>query len=518
MQLKQIIQIERKIVIGMILNTKYLKQAIDLIDTKWVQSKEARILINWVLEYFKKYKKAPGTDIQDIYLEKLRTNKIQKKQAEIIEFILSDLSDQSVKDSINIDYLLDQTELYCKACKINLYADQVKEEIQQGNILEAEHLLTGFKPVEHLKSNAVTPLKSIQQMKDAFTSFGVPLITYPGAFGKLANPYFVPESFVVYLGQNKGGKSFMLMDAALRAAKQGKQVVFFQAGDMSQAQQERRQAIYLAQKSDLERYCGTLYIPTLDCVWNQNEECDRAEREGGANMEGPFPKTKHTKILDYPFEEIKKGMQENPNYIPCINCLRKNDHRYKGAIWYKIREPVSPLSWKEVYKLLEKRHKHVLNRIRLITYSSESLTMSKINAELDILEKSGFFPQIIVIDYLDLVAPDYDTLSMKPRDQENKKWQRARRLSQDKKCLLISASQSDADGFDKKFLSKKNFSEDRRKLDHVTAMLGLNMTREEKIKGLMRVNDIVARDTEGANWCYVMHRLQIGRPIINSFF
>ena len=518
MKTKQLIQIERKIVIGMILSTEYLKQAVDLIDTKWVQSKEARILMTWVLDYFKKYQKAPGTDIQDIYLEKLRLNKIQKKQAELIEFILADLSDHAEEQNLNIEYLIDQTELYGKACKINLYADQVKEAVEQGQILEAEHMLVGFTPVEHLKSNAVVPLGNIEQRKKAFESFGNPLINYPGAYGQLINHYMVPESFVVYLGQNKGGKSFHLMDAAMRAAKQGKQVAFFQAGDMSAAQQERRQAIYLAQKSDLQKYCEPLLIPILDCTKNQNGICDKKERQD-SRQECPFEKMEAKKIKqDITFIEILNAFKEYPDHVPCYNCLRTKNHSFDGTLWYKQRNRVEPLHWKEIHKLLEKKYLNMMNRIRLITYSSEALTMSKINAELDILEKGGFFPSVVIVDYLDLVAPDYDTLGLKPRDQENKKWQRARRISQDRKCLFLSASQSDAEGFDKRFLTKKNFSEDRRKLDHVTAMLGLNMTVEEKKKGIMRVNDIVARDTEGANWCYITHRLQIGRPLINSYF
>ena len=305
----------------------------------------------------------------------------------------------------------------------------------------------------------------------------------------------------------------------MRAAKQGKQVVFIQAGDMSQAQQERRQAIYLSKKSDLQQYCGPLLIPALDCIWNQNDECELDFRAGGKKGDdGPFYKKKPEQIHDLTLKELKEAFEEMPEHTPCYNCLRFKKNRFQGALWYKQRKAVEPLSWKEVHRTLEKRHKTLINRIKLITYSSESLTMSKINAELDILEKSGFFPQIIIIDYMDLIAPDYDATGLKPRDQENKKWMRARRLSQDRKCLLLSASQSDTEGFDKKFLSKKNFSEDRRKLDHVTAMVGLNMTKEEKKKGIMRINDIVARDTEGANWCYVTHRLQIGRPIINSFF
>jgi hypothetical protein len=119
---------------------------------------------------------------------------------------------------------------------------------------------------------------------------------------------------------------------------------------------------------------------------------------------------------------------------------------------------------------------------------------------------------------MDLIAPDNDKINMQTRDHENKKWQRARRLSQEKKVLVLSGSQSNAGGFKKFLLEKTDFSEDRRKLDHVPAMFGLNMTIEEKRKGIMRINDIVSRDTEGVSFVHVLHRLQMGRPVLGSYF
>ena len=520
MKTKEIIQIERKIVIGMIISTKYLKQAVDLIEPKLIQSEEAKILVNWVLAYFKKYKKAPRYDIQSIYLEKLQNKKIEKNQAEIIELILDDLSEESLTKEINIEYLLDQTELYCKACQLKLYAEQIENEIDSGNVLEAEHMLVNFKPIEKIKSNAVIPLKTIKQQREAFESFSKPLIKYPGHIGDFLNQYMVQEGFVVFLGQNKGGKSFLLMDAAFRAATQGKNVAFFQAGDMSQAQMERRQSIYLAKKSDLQKYCGPLYVPVLDCALNQNGSCDYSFREGGKEMEGPFENKDIQKIrTEMTYYELTEAFKDYPKHIPCYNCLRgKPKGSFRGAIWYKKRKKVEPLHWKEIHHLLEKKYKNVRERIRLITYSSESLTMSKMRAETDILEKTGFFPHVVIADYIDLFAPDRDTIGMSTRDQENKKWQRGRAFSQDKKCLFLSASQSDAEGFEKHFLTKKNFSEDRRKLDHVTAMIGINMSVEEKKMGISRLNDITARDTTGTEFVYLMHRLQMGRPILGGFY
>ena len=214
-------------------------------------------------------------------------------------------------------------------------------------------------------------------------------------------------------------------------------------------------------------------------------------------------------------------------YKPCQECRRSytTKHEFKGAIWFKRRPRVDPLSKHEYISIKRQSQKkfdspfHAMKNIRISTHSNESLSMERLEREIDILaDKEGFVPEIVVADYLDLFMPDPDTKHLSIRDQENKKWQRGRKISQDYNLLMLSASQSDAEGFNKKLLDKSNFSEDRRKLDHVTAMLGLNMTIIEKMLGIMRINEIVARETEGTAIVNVLHRLQMGRPILSSYF
>ncbi len=523
MDQKNIIYLERKIAIGMIVSTPFIKIADTIIEIEWVQSKEARMIMRWCLEFYHLYKKAPESEIQSIYMDKVQNTNIQKDHASLIEDILENLSEDFEEEKeINIKYLTDQLVLYAKACKLNGYAEQIQDEVQDGKILEAEQMLINYKPPENIQSNAVTPLNTLQQHKEAFLSVSDPILKFNGDLGDMVNHTMTRESFVVLLGQNKVGKTFWLMKSAIQAAEQGRKVTFFQAGDMSQAQLERRIGIYFAKKSDLKKYCGPLYIPVLDCVYNLTGDCDLKTREGGHKAPGPLESKDEKYIIkELSKEELIEAFEDYPDHKPCYNCKRlRSDtpNQFRGSIWYKKKSEVNPLGWKECYKLMNKKYRKIMNRIRIITYSSEGLTMGKVNAELDILERSGFITDVCIMDYMDLLGPDPDTKNLALRDQENKKWQRARRLSQDKRLLLLSASQSDSGGFSKYFLSKENFSEDRRKLDHVTAMYGLNMTDKEKKKGVMRFNDIVGRETEGTSFVYVFNRLQMGQPLLGSFY
>ena len=521
MNQKDLILLERKIAIGMIASTEYLKSAKNIIELKWVQSKEAQMIMGWCIDFHKKYRKAPKSEIQNIFLEKMRTTSIQKNKGLLIEEILESLSDELEEENVfNVPYLVDQTVTYAKVCKLNGYAENIQEEVQNGNILEAELLVSQYQSPEQITSKAITPLKTVQQNKDAFENTTNPLLRYPGDLGHMLNMNMTREGFVCFMGQNKVGKTQALSDAMFRGAAQGKNVLFVQCGDLSENQMNRRNAIYLAKKSDQEQYCGKLLIPIMDCIHNQTGECDLPQREKDSH--GPLSSFDEKYIRnDLKYSELKEAFDEFPAHVPCYNCKRNAQlpsKYFKGGIWYRERPRVEPLGWKESYHLIKKKYSKLMDKIRLITYPSDTLTMSALNAETDLLDKQGFTPDIVIIDYIELMAPDYDTKMLATRDQKNMKWKRGRRYSQERKILLLTADQSDAQGFKKTFLGKDNFSEDRRILDHVTFMAGLNVTTEEKKKGIMRINDIVSRETEGTGYVHVMQRLQIGRPVLGSFY
>jgi len=97
-----------------------------------------------------------------------------------------------------------------------------------------------------------------------------------------------------------------------------------------------------------------------------------------------------------------------------------------------------------------------------------------------------------------------------------------RGLSQERHVLVVTATQADSESYERKRLTMSNFSEDKRKLSHVTAMYGLNQDpqgREKKL-GILRINEIVVREGEFSNdrEVWVLQDLAAGRPFLESFF
>ena len=133
--------------------------------------------------------------------------------------------------------------------------------------------------------------------------------------------------------------------------------------------------------------------------------------------------------------------------------------------------------------------------LRISCHPNSSLSvqdLASILSEWD--EADDWRPDIVVVDYADILAPPpgvKDTL-----DQIDTTWKQLRRLSQERHCLVVTATQSNAKAYELNgggLLARKHFGGRKTKLAHVNGMLGINCTPEEKEIGVARINWIVRR-------------------------
>lgn len=141
--------IERRILIGLIVSTEYLRQIHAVWDYQYIESPTAKKIARWCWEYFEKYNKAPFKDIEAIYFTKLKEDKLNSTLAEEIEKdILPGLSDEYEKGSFNLNYLLDQTLKYFKQRQLKIHSLTIQSLLAENNLEEAEKLTKSFKPLE----------------------------------------------------------------------------------------------------------------------------------------------------------------------------------------------------------------------------------------------------------------------------------------------------------------------------------------------------------------------------------
>ena len=251
-------------------------------------------------------------------------------------------------------------------------------------------------------------------------------------------------------------------------------------------------------------------VPVIDCWLNQNGSCK--DSPGVAPLESLDERPN-----DWTTEIYLEAFEENPDHTPCKKCIGTS--KYVGAPWFKYREKVEPLHWKEAYK----HERKYMKRMRGITWqfmetSNDSLTPQMINNQLDIWHGQGFDADVILVDYPDIMAADPDIRRMDFRHQENHKWKKLRAIAHDRHALVVAVTQADALAYGKKWISLANFSEDKRKFSHATAFFGLNQTDDEADLGLFRINQLLVRaGKRSKGYATVLQRLEMGRPFLGSF-
>lgn len=516
--------IERRIITGLIVSKEYLDRVQSFWNPSFLESTEFRIVAGWCIEYYKQYKKAPDMDIQSIYMEKLKAGNFSKAQAEYIEEVLDDLSSEFGRDTqFNASYLYDQTINYFKSQELAQHNERLEDLIAAGKVEEAELLANSYKTsVLNTLSVGIdlSSKEAMDRMEAAFTEDTQRVLSYPGALGYMWNEHMVRGGFVAFLAPEKRGKTFLLMEIALRGISQRANVAFFQAGDMTEASQLKRIGVYLARTSDRERYCVSHYQPVGDCVFNQLDTCTRKDRNCDHGIFNDtlenFQKNKKNIIT---LDNLKKKAEEFPDYEPCdsMSC----PHR-KGSVWIKQIKAKEPLTARKAVIATKKFFRKYKRNFKLVTYPAGTLSPNEMERCLQVWEKEeGFVPDIILVDYADIMAADSDGGVSEFRHKTNSIWQGLRGLSQKQYALLVTATQADADSYKQGKLGLGNFSEDKRKYAHVTAMYGLNQDpdgREKKL-GILRVNELVVREGEynNNNEVHVLQDLYAGRPYIESF-
>lgn len=521
--MKKNIYIERHILIGLITSDDYLDQIRESWNPRFLESLTARKVASWCVAYYDEYGRAPGQDIEGIYFDKLRSGDIPKDQAEELEEdILPDLSEEYERsDKFNVDYLIDQTDKYFTSRSLEIHEEQVRAAREEGRIQEAEELALSYQPLQKNidEDLQLSNPKSLTRVEKAFGEKMNPILTYPGSLGDYLNSQLTRDSFIAFLAPEKRGKSFILLDMAKRGVRQRLNVAFFQAGDMSEAQQIRRLGIHLAKKSDQEQYTGKQWEPVKDCKLNQTDECNLKIRECDVGLYGEHaPTSPEEARTGLTFEQLKELYEENTDYKACYNCKKyQNPAAQLGCAWIKKVDVGAPLQQNEAVEIFNSYFVKKKRNLMISTHANNTLSVNRMNAKLDEwYRKYGFVADLIILDYADLLThPESDY-----RHRQNQIWKDLRSMSEQRHALLATATQADADSYTQGTLNLRNFSEDKRKYGHVTAMYGLNQDPQgrEKDIGIMRINSLVVREGESKGQVHVLQNLKRGQPILTSYW
>ncbi len=186
-----------------------------------------------------------------------------------------------------------------------------------------------------------------------------------------------------------------------------------------------------------------------------------------------------------------------------------------GKVEVESRGPEDKATAGEAYRAFQKLSRN-RDLFRLSCHPNSSLSVSHMESILGDWAREGWQPDVVVIDYADILAPPVGFKD--PNEQIDETWKHLRRISQESKCLVLTATQAKATAYNKKskVLRKEHFSGRKTKLAHVTGMVGINVSdqnREDSVSGL---NWIVNRNSNYSESTMIMvaGSLAIGNPCL----
>jgi hypothetical protein len=197
--------LERKIIIGLITSTEYCQKVKDIWNIQLIESTSAKRLAGWCWEYFDKYKKAPGREIETIYYSKLKDSKLPKDIAEEIEQdILPSLSKEYENEDFNLAYLLDETEKYFSERNLTTLKENIEALVTIGQTEEAEKLIKEFKSLDTISNTFDNFVLTVKQIRKKHTPQPVVLM----------KPWLKEGQVTILYGQYGSGKSLLSLSIA----------------------------------------------------------------------------------------------------------------------------------------------------------------------------------------------------------------------------------------------------------------------------------------------------------------
>jgi len=454
---------ERRILIGMIVDPIVLGRIFSRWQHQMFRSRWANIIAKWCLRYYKRYNKAPLAQIESLY-ETWAAESKDKTVIRLVEKFLDSLSAEyeDLQSESNSDYIIDVAGRYFNQVRIEMLMESVESDIDGGKVDKAHDRLVGYSKIEMGVGEGIDILQNEEAMQKAFADRGESLIKFSGALGEFFGDSLEREGFIAFMGKKGIGKSWWLQEVSYQAMLQRRRVVMFEVGDMGESQMMRRLGIRITRHP------------------------------------------RYPKVIRYPVG-VKWSVRRN-----------------RAVVEFDEREFGRKLSWRRAIKackrVVEKSVKSKDTYFLLSCHINSTLHVSGIQNILQDWAREDWVPDVIVIDYADILNMEYQ--GIEGQDRINETWKRLRGLSQQYHCLLVTATQSDAASYDKNTMGMGNFSDDRRKIDSVTGMIGISQTPAEKKNSLMRLNWISLRDAEfHTNRCvHVAGCLAIGNPAMKSCF
>lgn len=192
------------------------------------------------------------------------------------------------------------------------------------------------------------------------------------------------------------------------------------------------------------------------------------------------------KVVHYSLELSAKVMKRR--YAMCLTGMSKTELRENKL---------------KAYQRLTNYSKRVQDDSLIIKrYLAGSCSVPTIREHMNFIRNSrGFIPDVVIIDYADLMRPMKDRGDL--RHEISDTYLGLRDLAEEFNIALWTASQTNRGGADKELISNEDFSEAYAKAAHADTVTSFNQNLTEKSQGLARLFQAKSRDDESGGVIHI---------------
>ena len=451
---------EKEFVTSLIISDKCCKNLALYVDLNYLESDYARVVTEWVLEYYSKFKSSPKKDIISLYRAKCDELTDPSLQDLILRYVTHIAQQETIN---NEDYLLDRAKSFLEKKSLERYAETLSSCLEVGDLEKAKKVKSDFGKINVSETNEVSllSLENTSLIKECLASQDEELFNLPTELNKVIGK-IKRNDFIAILAGMKKGKSWFLQYLGLQAMKQKLNVVYV--------------SMEMTREEVVQRMWKTLFGSKSGLITPGLYETSRF-------IENPTIKDKYSvEVVD-----LKVKPVENADVVELQKELRA-ENQYTG-------------------------------NMRIIAYPAFSASVVDITNRIEELASEGFVADVVVLDYSDITKPIGGGSEV--RNQLDLIWKHLRGFAMRFHCCVITASQTNRGGLSSSVVSAENVAEDIRKLAHVTSMVSLEQTPMMAKKHIMRVRNIAMRNGESFDPCVFPQCLALGqfvsgRPIAMS--
>lgn len=160
-------------------------------------------------------------------------------------------------------------------------------------------------------------------------------------------------------------------------------------------------------------------------------------------------------------------------------------------------------------KVTELATKGLMGRFYIAEFPSGSMSPSMLKALLERHKAKGWFYDMVVVDYADIMSPDYRTQD--PIENSKQVYIGLRAIAQEWNVVMLTATQSNREGFKSVTAKAEHVSDDFNKVRTADLFISINSTEEERRDGKARLFFAASRNQRSGMTIFIEQDFSRGR-------